>query len=44
MEALAKNAGGHSSIIKGTWVLERPPYSFQGVVAPPYYQVRCVFK
>ena len=30
--------------IQGEWGLEKPTLSFLGVVAPPGYLVRCVFK
>ena len=35
---------GYSFIIQGEWGSEKTTSSFLGVVAPPWYQVRCVFK
>ena len=35
---------GYSFIIQGEVGLEKPASSFLGVIAPPYYLVRCVFK
>ena len=35
---------GYSFIIQGEWGLEKPASSFLGIVAPPWYLVRCVFK
>ena len=39
-----KDVVGYSFIIQGEWGWERPTSSFLGVVAPPSYPVRCVFK
>ena len=35
---------GYSFIIQGEQGLEKPASSFLGVLAPPWYPVRCVFK
>ena len=35
---------GYSFIIQGEWGSEKTASSFLGVVAPPWYPVRCVFK
>ena len=34
----------YSFIVQGEWGSEKPASSFLGVVAPPWYPVRCVFR
>ena len=43
-EALPEAPVGSGFILQGAWGLERPASSFPGVVAPPWYLVRCVLK
>ena len=44
MKLCPKDLVGYSFIIQGEWGSEKSAPSFLGVVAPPRYPVRCVFK
>ena len=44
MESLSQDPVCYSFIIQGEWGSEKTASSFLGVVAPPWYQVRSVFK